>query len=114
MSIRRWLPWIVALGVLAVTMLVVLNIPASHSCLGASRPVFDPIRDDWVCRGSHSNLLIPVEAHTDQHLLLQLGILLGGLALAVALGVAVHKAYPPAPEPGADINQATTGTAPGT
>jgi hypothetical protein len=103
-TVRRWLPWVVALAVVVVTAVVVLAMPNGHECHGVGHPVRDQASGHvfWVCASYHP---IPAKEHgvgplaaTNHRVPLRIGIALGGLALAVALGVAVQKAYPPASE----------------
>jgi hypothetical protein len=51
----------------------------------------------YVCAARSFIPPIPKRATTDHRISFRTAIALGVLALAVALGVAVHKAYPPAP-----------------
>jgi hypothetical protein len=117
MSMRRWLPWVAALAVLVVTAVVVLLLPDGHACRGTTHPVrvttfvgtgsHESVGHFWVCdsnvgESQHLNLGEPEHYHgylaaTDSRASLRLGIVLAGVGLAVALGVGLHKAYPPAP-----------------
>jgi hypothetical protein len=100
-SIRRSLPWIIALGVVIVTAVVVLAIPNRIVCPLNTHPVgalVNPVlrrvpAPHWVCvSNSGINLWVLAEAGTDHRLPLRLGIALVGIALAVALGVGLHRA----------------------
>jgi hypothetical protein len=104
-SIRRWLPWVVALGVVAVTTVVVLAIPNRHVCPAGYTPIqaasvgVHRIQEPpfhWMCASDDSPNIVPVVG-TAHRIPLRIGIAFGGLALALGLGVAVHKAYPPVP-----------------
>jgi hypothetical protein len=105
-SIRRWLPWIAALAVVVVTAVVVLAVPNRHACPGATHAVQSIasrlagealLPPQWICVAPGTTYSPMVYATTDHRGPLRIAIALGGLVLAVALGVAVHKAYPPAP-----------------
>jgi hypothetical protein len=111
MTARRWLISSVVLAVLTIAAVIFLAIPNRLICPGATRPVPDRVlsfRPVWVCRGSHTNVPFVQPPATDHRVPLRVGIALGGVALAVALGVGLQKAWRPAQQ--ADTDTALEGS----
>jgi hypothetical protein len=104
---KRWLISSVVLAVLVVTAVIVLAIPNRHVCGGDTHPISIPstsMTGAWVCVPDGNAYVEIAPAPTDRRVPLRVGIALGGVALAVALGVGLHKATPRGPQPDAETS----------